>query len=263
MSLGLAGLSLPIRRSSGIPGWPAVGVWPYVAGVDSGIRPDIARVAVASTRTPEVPNMSTPARPRFHRLAWPARATLALVVTLVAAPSAAGQSAEQVMERMQELDIAFVGIATDIRDRQNLGSRDAPRGPVVYAWDAERTADDAVSREFLLSVENLQAAGIPAIHGASLEFENGMFGNSRYRMGGTLRAIDIRGDVGYEVKVNLDWQLYDARSSSVVWQGSSSSRKRGTSLGVRGEPDNVLLTCVLGALDSVLDGEVADVVGRD
>ena len=207
--------------------------------------------------------MSTPARRCIQPLAWPARAALALAVTLVAAPSAAGQSAEKVMERMQKLDIAFAGIATDIRDRQNLGSRDAPRGTVVYAWDAERTADDAVSREFLLSVENLQAAGVPAIHGSSLQFENGMFGNNRYRMGGILTAIDIRGDVGYEVKVSLDWQLYDARSSSVVWEGSSSSRQRGTSLGVRGEPDNVLLNGVLGALDSVLDGEVADVVERD
>lgn len=205
--------------------------------------------------------MSIPARSRIQRLARSVRHSgLALAAVLVAAPPLAGQSAEQIMERLQELDIDFVGIATDIPDRQNLGTREAPRGVVVYAWDAERTADDAVSREFLLSVENLQAAGIPAVHGSSLDFEGGMFGNGRYRMGGVLTAIDIRGDVGYEVKVNLDWQLYDTESASVVWEGSSSSRKRGASLGVRGEPDNVLLSGVLAALDSVLQDRVAEAV---
>lgn len=205
--------------------------------------------------------MSIPARPRLLRLARPAHlGALALVAALVAASPAAGQSAEQVMERLQELDIDFVGIATDIADRQNLGTREAPSGIVVYAWDAERSADDAVAREFLLSVENLQAAGIPAVHGSSLDFTGGMFGTGRYRMGGVLTAIDIRGDVGYEVKVNLDWHLYDTESSSVVWEGSSSSRRRGASLGVRGEPDNVLLNGVLAALDSVLEDEVAEAV---
>lgn len=202
--------------------------------------------------------MRIPARARVQRLAR--LGAFALAAALVTAPPAAGQSAEQVMERMQELDVEFVGIATDIADRQNLGTREAPSGVVVYAWDAERTADDAVAREFLLSVENLQAAGIPAVHESSLDFEAGMFGNGRYRMGGVLTAIDIRGDVGYEVKVNLDWQLYDTESSSVVWEGSSSSRNRGASLGVRGEPDNVLLTGVLDALDSVLQDEVAEAV---
>lgn len=105
--------------------------------------------------------MSTPTRSTVRRFAWLARVgTLSPALSLVAAPPAAGQSADQVMEELQELDISFVGIATDIRDRQNLGSRDAPSGTVVYAWDAERTSDDAVAREFLLSVENLQAAGI-------------------------------------------------------------------------------------------------------
>lgn len=205
--------------------------------------------------------MNIPARSRLRRIARPAGlGALALAAALVTASPAAGQSAEKVMERLQELDIEFVGIATDIPDRQNLGTREAPSGVVVYAWDVERTADDAVAREFLLSVENLQAAGIPALHESSLDFEAGMFGNGRYRMGGILTAIDIRGNVGYEVKVNLDWQLYDTQSSSVVWEGSSSSRNRGVSLGVRGEPDNVLLSGVLRALDSVLKDGVAKAV---
>ncbi|MFW6089444.1 MAG: hypothetical protein ACODAB_06805 [Gemmatimonadota bacterium] len=211
--------------------------------------------------------MTRSARSKLQRLARLARpggvGALATAASLIAVSPAAGQSPEQVMERLQELDIEFVGIATDIPDRQNLGSREAPSGVVVYAWDAERTADDAVAREFLLSVENLQAAGIPALHESSLDFRAGMFGSGRYRMGGVLTAIDIAGDVGYEVKVNLDWQLYDTESSSVIWEGSSSSRKRGASLGVRGQPDNVLLNGVLSALDSVLQDEVDEAVQGD
>lgn len=185
---------------------------------------------------------------------------VATLAALVAAPSAAGQSAERTMETMQELDIEFVGVATDIPDRQNLGSRDSSDGIVVYAWDVERTPDDRVAREQLLSVEHLQAAGIPAVHGSSLDFERGMFAGSRYRMGGILTGLEIKGNGRYEVKVSLTWQLYDTESSSLVWEGKSSSIKRGAALGTRGEPDNVLLNGVLGALDSVLEDEVADAI---
>jgi len=186
---------------------------------------------------------------------------LAALAVLATAPALAGQSPEQTMQKLQELDIEFVGIATDIPDRKNLGVRETADGPVVYAWDVERTADDRVARELLLSTEHLKVAGIPAVGGTSPEFESGMFGGNRYRMGGTLTGLEITGSVRYEVKVNLDWQLYDTESSSVIWEGSSSSMKRGAVLGIRGEADNVLLRGVLGALDSVLDDEVEDVTG--
>jgi len=185
---------------------------------------------------------------------------LSLLFMLATASSSAGQSPEKVMEMMQELGVEFVGVATDIPDRQNLGSRSTPRGIVIYAWDVETTADDRVADEYLLSVEHLRAAGIPAIHGSAPEFEQGVFGGDRYRLGGILTAIDIRGDARYEVKLNLDWQLYDTQSSAVVWEGSSSSMKRGASLGTRGEADNVLLKTTLGALESVLKKNVPDAV---
>ena len=191
-------------------------------------------------------------------------ATVAAVaaVALLGMPLPANaQSPEEVMQTLADLDIEFVGIATDIPDRKNLGMRQTADGQVVYAWDVARTADDRVAREFLLSTEHLQAAGIPAVRGTSPEFESGMFGSSRYRMGGTLTGLEITGSVRYEVKMNLDWQLYDTESSSVIWEGSSSSMKRGAALGVRGEADNVLLRGVLGALDSVLDDEVEDAMG--
>lgn len=193
---------------------------------------------------------------------WAARAvSLGLLAMLSTASSLAGQSPEKVMEKMVELDVDFVGVATDIRDRQNLGQRDTPHdGLVVYAWDVERTPDDRVAREHLLTVQHLRAAGIPAVQGSAPEFEGGMFGPQRYRLGGVLQGIDIQGDARYDIRVDLDWQLYDTESSSVIWEGSSAARSRGAALGDRGEADNVLLNGVLKALDSVLDDEVPDAI---
>lgn len=183
--------------------------------------------------------------------------SLGLVALLSVATSVAGQSAEKVMEKMADLDIDFVGVATDIPDRQNLGWRESPQGgTTVYAWDEKRTPDDRSAREHLLTVEHLQAAGIPAVRGSAPEFEGGMFGPQRYRLGGILKGLDIQGDARYEVRSDLSWQLYDTESSSVIWEGSSAARTRGAVLGDRGEADNVLLNGVLRALDSVLDDEI-------
>jgi len=171
---------------------------------------------------------------------------------------------------MAELDIEFMGIAVDIPDRQNLGRREArgddegrgvvtTQGTIVYAWDAEKTPDDAGAREYLLSLDHLRMAGIPAVPGAKPDMERA-YGGQRYRLGGVLTGLQIGGDERYEVRANLDWQLYDARSSSVVWEGSSSAMARGATLGVRGESDNVLLDAVLKAADKVLEEDIADAI---
>lgn len=196
--------------------------------------------------------------------ARPTSALLAAAMTLVAVAPSAAQSAEEVMGAMAELDIEFVGIASDIRDRQNIGYRSTPDGrQIVYAWDRDLTADDRVAREHLLAVAHLQAAGIPAVEGASPEFESGTFGRQRYRLGGTITSMDIRGEERYELQMNLDWDLYDSRSSSTIWEGSSRSLQRGAALGDRGEPDNVLLNAVLDALDKVLEDDVPEAIDDD
>ena len=181
---------------------------------------------------------------------------LAAVALAAAAAPVRAQSAEKVMERMIELGVDFVGVATNIPDRQNLGRREAPSGTVVYAWDVARTPDDQVAREHLLSVDHLRNAGIPAVGGRAPEFEDGMFGPQRFRLGGILTGIDIRGEARYEVRVNLDWQLYDTEVAAVIWEGSSRAMARGAVLGDRGEQPNVLMNAVVDALDSVLDDEV-------
>lgn len=196
----------------------------------------------------------------------------AAVVALLSVPApAAAQSAEQVMETLAELDIEFVGIGSSILDRQDLGYRELTESAadgrraledervVAYAWDVERSPDDRVAEEKLLSIEHLQAAGIPAVHGGMPDLTQG-YGNMRYRMGGLITSIEIGGESRYEVRMNVDWKVYDTESSSVVWEGSSEHLARGAALGDRGEADNVLLDAVLGALDAVLDDDVPDAI---
>lgn len=207
-------------------------------------------------------------RPSIRHL--PGAAAVAAAMLLATAPSVGAQSPEEVMETMTELDIEFMGIAVDIPDRQNLGRRAvtgeddgrgvvANQGSVVYAWDAEKTPDDATAREYLLSLEHLRMAGIPAVAGTKPDM-NRAYGGQRYRLGGVITGLEIGGDDRYEVRANVDWQLYDARSSSVIWEGSSKALARGAALGVRGESDNVLLDAVLKAADAVLEEDIPDAI---
>lgn len=197
-------------------------------------------------------------------------AAAAAAMLLATAPSLGAQSPEEVMETMAELDIEFMGIAVDIPDRQNLGRREATRdddergvvtnqGTIVYAWDAEKTPDDATAREYLLSIDHLRVAGIPAVPGTKPDMDRA-YGGQRYRLGGTLTGLEIGGDQRYEVRANLAWQLYDASTSSVVWEGTSSAMARGAALGVRGESDNVLLDAVIKAADSVLEEDIPEAI---
>ncbi len=194
-------------------------------------------------------------------------AAVAIAALLGVATPVAAQSPEEVMQKLGDLDIEFVGIGSDIPDRQDLGFRELEESAadgrraledervVAYAWDVERTPDDRVAVEKLLSIEHLQAAGVPAVHGGMPDLTRG-YGSQRYKMGGTITSIEIGGESRYEVRMNVDWQVYDAESSSVAWEGSSEHLAKGAALGDRGEADNVLLDAVLGALDSVLDDEV-------
>ena len=187
---------------------------------------------------------------------------VAVLVPLAGARPAAAQSAEEVMERLEELKIGFMGIATDIPDRQYLGERgsedDNQSAAMVYMWDREATPDDAVAREHLLTVESLQRAGIPAVHGSEPDFQEGMAGPNRYRMAGVLTNLDIRGEQRYEIRSSLDWHLFDTETSEVVWSGSSRGMARGAVLGDRGQMPNTLLDSVLNALGKVLEKEVPD-----
>ncbi|MGD8496492.1 MAG: hypothetical protein PVF05_09905 [Gemmatimonadales bacterium] len=210
---------------------------------------------------------------RSSRNAAPLAAKLlaaGLAVALAApAPAAAQGSAEKVMKKLADMNIDFMGMVVDIPDRQNLGVRQVASGAdrnrgadptrggtVVYLWDERPTPDDKSAPEHLLTIHHLQAAGIPAGPGREIDFQEGMAGANRYRMGGAITNIDIRGSDRYEVRVTVDWKLYDTKSSKVIWEGSSSDMARGAVLGERGEQPNVLMDATIGALDKVLDKEV-------
>lgn len=198
-------------------------------------------------------------------------AVAAIVALLGSSTPVAAQSPEEVMQTLADLDIEFVGVGSSIPDRQDIGFRELEESAgdgrralederfVAYAWDVQRSPDDRVATEKLLSIEHLQAAGIPAVHGGMPDLTRG-YGNTRYRMGGVITSIEISGESRYEVRMNVDWKVYDAESSSVAWEGSSEYLAKGAALGDRGEPDNVLLDAVLGALDAVLDDDVPDAV---
>lgn len=192
-----------------------------------------------------------------------------LALALALPSSAVAQSPEKVMKKMADMGIDFMGVAVDIPDRQNLGSRDVPTGEdrtrgadptrggtVVYVWDEKPTPDDKSAREHLLTLQHLRAAGIPAVPGREVDFQEGMAGSNRYRLGGIIQHIDIGGSARYEVRVNVLWQLYDMESSSVIWEGSSNALARGAVLGERGEQPNVLMDATISALEKVLDKEI-------
>ena len=196
-----------------------------------------------------------------------------LALALAVPTPAAAQSPEEVMKKMADMGIDFMGMAVDIADRQNLGSRDVPTGAnrnrgadptrggtIIYLWDERPTPDDKSTPEHLLTIQHLQFAGIPAGPGKEVDFQEGMGGANRYRMGGIITNIQIGGSDRYEVRVNVDWQLFDTESSSIVWEGSSNALARGAVLGDRGEQPNVLLDATIDALDKVLDKEVKDAI---
>jgi hypothetical protein len=196
-----------------------------------------------------------------------------LALALAVPAPAAGQSPEDVMKKMADMGIDFMGMAVDIPDRRNLGSRDVPTGSdrnrsadptrggtVIYLWDEQPTPDDKSAPEHLLTIQHLQIAGIPAGPGKEVDFQEGMAGANRYRMGGIITNIQIGGSVRYEVRVNVDWQLYDTESSSIIWEGSSNAMARGAVLGDRGEQPNVLMDATIDALDKVLKKEVKDAI---
>jgi len=89
--------------------------------------------------------------------------------------------------------------------------------------------------------------------GTQLDFVGGMYQDVRYRLAGTLTRISISGL--YDVRLTVDWQLYDTETASIVFSGSSSGFARGQNLGLTGMQPNAML-------DS-FDDCLGDVVSQD
>jgi hypothetical protein len=202
----------------------------------------------------------------------PVLAALVLGAVFALPGAASAQNAEKIMKSLEKLDVDLVGVAAALPDGQYLGERNldergdaretgdraSPTGRVVYVWDAKASAADKVSAERKLAVEDLARAGIPMVRGGSVELEKGMFNANRYRMGGALSRIDIRGKSRYEVRVTVDWTVFDSKSGEVIFSESSTGMAKGAVLGDRGEQPNTLMESVIDALDNVLKKKVPD-----
>ncbi|MGI9038797.1 MAG: hypothetical protein ACR2GQ_08040 [Gemmatimonadota bacterium] len=212
---------------------------------------------------------------RFRRRAFigvPTHLSLLVLASLALPRASSAQNAQKIMKNLEKLDIDLVGVAADLPDGQILGERNldergdaresgdraSPSGRVLYAWDAMASAADKVSAEHKIAVEDLARAGIPMVRGKTVELEEGMFNPNRYRMGGVLNRIDIRGKTRYEVRVTVDWTVFDSKSGEVIFAESSTGLAKGAVLGDRGEQPNTLMDSVIDSLDNVLKKKVPD-----
>jgi len=155
---------------------------------------------------------------------------------------------------MLDMGIDMFGVVADIPHRQYLGETSAAgdnQFPTVYRWLAELTLIDRGSTDVQISVQDLQAAGLPMLdQEIQLDFVGGMYEPVRYRLAGTLTRISITRL--YDVRLTVDWQLYDSEAGSMVFTGSSDGFARGQNLGLTGMRPNVMLDSFQDCLARVL-----------
>jgi len=146
------------------------------------------------------------------------------------------------------------GVVADIPHRQYLGETSAAgdnQFPTVYRWLAELSLIDRGSTDVQISVQDLQAAGLPMLDQETrLDFVGGMYEPVRYRLAGTLTRISITRL--YDVRLTVDWQLYDSEAGSMVFAGSSDGFARGQNLGLTGMRPNAMLDSFQDCLAKVL-----------
>ena len=156
-----------------------------------------------------------------------------------------------------DMGIDMLGVVADIPHRQYLGESSVSgvnQIPTIFRWMAEHTLLDRGSTDTQIAVQDLQSAGLPVLdQGTQLDFVGGMYHDVRYRLAGTLNRITISGM--YDVRVTVDWQLYDTETASIVLTGSSDGFARGQNLGLTGMQPNAML-------DSFEDC-LGDLIGQD
>ena len=155
---------------------------------------------------------------------------------------------------MLDMGIDMFGVVADIPHRQYLGETTAAgdnQFPTVYRWLAELSLIDRGSTDVQISVQDLQAAGLPMLDQETrLDFVGGMYEPVRYRLAGTLTRISITRL--YDVRLTVDWQLYDSEAGSMVFAGSSDGFARGQNLGLTGMRPNAMLDSFQDCLAKVL-----------
>jgi hypothetical protein len=189
-------------------------------------------------------------RPSIAVLASPLLAALAACAGS-AGPAAAPVQVESLMGR----NVDPIGVVVDMPDGQYLGDRaTSPTAatPTVYRWDALTQAFDRFSQDYKLSTEDLRAAGLPVLDGDELEFTEGMFRDTRYRLGGELHRLTIGGQADFEVRIGVRWRLFDTQTSSFVLEKETTGYARGGVLGDRGTRPNTLLSAFESALGALV-----------
>jgi len=154
-----------------------------------------------------------------------------------------------------DMGVDMFGVVADIPHRQYLGETSAAGNnqfPTVYRWLAEHTLLDRGSTDVQVSVQDLQAAGLPLLdQGTQLDFVGGMYEPVRYRLAGTLTRISITRL--YDVRLTVVWQLYDTETESMVFTGPSDGFARGQNLGLTGMRPNAMLDSFQNCLGKLMD----------
>jgi hypothetical protein len=185
----------------------------------------------------------------------------AITAALILAPPTAG--AQDINRRLADLDLGIVAVTIDMADGQFVGERAVPdgrRGIQTFRWDVEVTPDDRVSDDELLGVEHFRFAGLPVEPGTTVSFTEGLFGRERFRLGGRLTSLNIKGADRIEVRTEVVWSIYDTESGEVIAELKSKGLAKGTVLGTRGEQPNALMDSVIHSLEEFLEDEGEDAI---
>ncbi len=194
-------------------------------------------------------------------------ASALLLSALAACSSGAPGSAPGLdPQDLVDLGVDMFGIVVDIPHRQYLGETNPAAGsPIaqVYRWQGQYTLlERGATTDIWISVQELQYGGLPVLDpGTALDFTGGMYRDTRYRLGGTMDHIGISGL--YDVRVRVNWRLYDVESGGFVFEGPSSGFARGKNLGRTGVQPNAMLDAFRSCLGQlVADPAFAAAIGR-
>lgn len=153
--------------------------------------------------------------------------------------------------------VDMIGVTAGMPDGQYLGQmqpRSPGARPVSIRWDATTQVFDRFGSDYKLAPEDLRAAGLPVVDGDDLSYTEGMFTRDRYRLGGELTRLSVDRGTDYEVRISVDWKLYDTETGSFVLEKQTSGLARSGALGDRGIRPNSLLD----AFETALGALVAD-----
>ena len=117
-----------------------------------------------------------------------------------------------------------------------------------------------MSADDLLGVEHFQFAGLPVIPGTTISYTQGIFGRERFRLGGRLTSLNIKGSSRIDVRTEVVWSIYDVEAGEVIAEFKSKGLAKGTVLGRRGEQPNALMDSVIDSLEEFLDDEGEDAI---